>query len=274
VENTKISRTVRLTESAIMISVATILSFVQLAAMPFCGSVTAFSMLPIIIIAYRHGVPWGMFTGFVHGIIQLLIDAKVWNYFTTAQAVVAIILLDYLIAFTVLGLGGLFRKNIKAQGAALATGVILACAARYTLHVIVGCTIWAGVSIPNADGLIFSLAYNAAYMLPETLITVVGALFISSLLDFRRPMLSRSAAVQSQTVPATILSLVSKIIAAGTGIFVFLQIFTNVQTDEGYDASALAELDWMLLAAVAVVAIVVSIALGILSRDANESKGK
>jgi len=268
-EKTKISRTVRLTESAVMIAVATMLSFVPLAEMPFGGSVTAFSMVPIIIIAYRHGMPWGLFTGFVHGIIQLLIGMKVLAYATTFQAAAAIIMLDYLAAFAVLGLGGLFRKNVKAQGMALTAGATLACVARYIIHVIVGCTIWAGVSIPDADGLIFSLAYNAAYMLPETLITIVGVLLISSLLDFRRPTLGRAAVVQSQTVPVMILSLASKVVVAGAGIFVFLQIFTGVQTDEGYDAMALADVNWLLLAVVAVSASFVAMVLATLARNMN-----
>ena len=79
-------------------------------------------------------------------------------------AAAAIILLDYIIAFIVLGLGGIFRKLFRSQGGALAAGTLLACLLRYVCHVISGCTVWAGLSIPSQDALLYSLAYNACLL--------------------------------------------------------------------------------------------------------------
>ena len=62
----------KLTESAMMIALATVLSFLKLASLPYGGSITIASLLPILIIAIRYGVPWGLFTGLVHGTLQLI----------------------------------------------------------------------------------------------------------------------------------------------------------------------------------------------------------
>lgn len=109
-------RALRLTESAIMLAFATILSMVKLVDLPYGGSITAFSMLPILLIAYRYGTGWGLFTAFAHSLLQLLLGMNVLSYATSAGAAVAIILLDYVVAFLVLGLGGIFRRKLRSQG--------------------------------------------------------------------------------------------------------------------------------------------------------------
>ena len=104
-----------------------------------------------------------LITGFAGSLIQLLMGLKNLSYATSALAAVAIILLDYVFAFTVTGLGGLFRGRMK-QIPALISGTALACLLRYTFHVIAGCTVWAGLSIPDSQALLYSLAYNAIYI--------------------------------------------------------------------------------------------------------------
>ena len=116
----KRANVLRLTESAIMIAFATVLSEIQIANLPFGGSVTACSMLPILIIAYRYGTSWGIFTAVVNGLMQMLLGMGNLKYGTNAMAVIIIVLFDYIIAFGVLGLGGIFRKSIKNQGLSLA----------------------------------------------------------------------------------------------------------------------------------------------------------
>lgn len=72
----------RLTESAMMIAAATILSFVKLVDLPAGGSITLASMLPILLIAYRYGWAWGTLCGLVHGTIQFVIGSSVLSYVT------------------------------------------------------------------------------------------------------------------------------------------------------------------------------------------------
>ena len=121
-----------------MIAAAAVLSFIKIVDLPFGGSVTLFSMLPIAVIAFRYGVPWGLLAGLVNAVIQMLFGMKNLSYATSPAAAVAIIMLDYIVAFVVLGLAGIFRNVIKNKGAALAAGTLLACVLRYICHVQTG----------------------------------------------------------------------------------------------------------------------------------------
>lgn len=174
-----------LTESAVMIALATILSVLKIFDLPYGGSITVGSMLPMIIIAYRYGIGKGMITGLVYSAIQLLFGLNSLSYATSAAAAIAIIMLDYIVAFAVTGLGGVFRKSFKNnQTAGIMSGAALVCMLRFICHVISGCTVWAGVSIPSSDGLIYSLSYNATYMLPETIIVLLLAWYLTGIIDF------------------------------------------------------------------------------------------
>ncbi len=181
----------RLTESAILLAIAAVLSVIKIVDMPYGGSVTAFSMLPLLVIAYRHGTRWGSFTAFTYSLIQLLLGLDNFSYATSFLAVVMIALFDYLLAFFALGLGGIFRGKLP-QGAALSAAAILSGILRYLCHVISGCTVWAGLSVPTAEALVFSLSYNATYMIPEIVILVLGAVYVSRLLSLDGVGVSRA----------------------------------------------------------------------------------
>ncbi len=187
----------RLTESAIMIALATVLSEIQIVNLPFGGTVTAFSMLPVLIIAYRYGLRWGLFTGGVYGVFQMLLGMGNLKYGTSGVAVAVIVLFDYLIAFGVLGLGGIFRDRIKNQGLALAGGGLLACALRYLCHCVSGYFVWYIWAWEGYSPLGYALAYNATYMVPETILTVAGALLISLILDFSSTDITRRSRVKT-----------------------------------------------------------------------------
>ncbi len=182
----KNTNTRKLVESALMVAVATVLSLFKLAELPYGGSITLASMLPVIIIAYRNGLGWGLGTGVVYAALQQVLGLKTLSYVTTPGSVIAVIMLDYIVAFTVCGLGGVFRGVVKKQNAALSLGAALACVLRYACHVISGATVWAGLSIPTTAALAYSFVYNATYMIPETIVTVLAAYYIASLLDLTR----------------------------------------------------------------------------------------
>lgn len=190
-EKSKNNFTKKLTESAVMLALTLILSYLKLLDLPYGGSITLCSMLPPILIAYRHGMLWGFGMGFANGVLQLLMGMNTLSYATSATAAVAIILLDYIIAFSVSGFGGIFKKIFKNQTASLVLGTALVCALRYVCHVISGCTVWAGLSIPDTKALIYSLAYNATYMLPELIIAVAGAAYLSGAIGFEGETLTR-----------------------------------------------------------------------------------
>ena len=194
----KSQKLLRLVESGLLLAVAVVLSMVKVLDLPYGGSITAFSALPILLVGYRHGTVWGLFTAAAYALMQLMLGAGTLSYATSPAAVVAIILLDFLLAFTVLGLGGIFRRKCESQAAALVLGALFTGALRYILHVVAGCTVWAGLSIPTEAALVYSLAYNATYMVPETAVTALGAFYLSRAVDLREqtPTRAKSAPVR------------------------------------------------------------------------------
>ena len=167
----------KLTLCAVMIALSTVLSMVKVIQMPFGGSVTLLSMLPVCFISLYFGVGTGMVTAFAYSLIQLLLDlpaAMSWGMTPTMW--VGSILFDYIIAFSVLGLAGLFRKK-GLPGAGL--GVVLVCVLRFISHFISG-SIFFAIWMPEefSSPFVYSLVYNGAYMLPEMIVTAIGAVLV------------------------------------------------------------------------------------------------
>jgi thiamine transporter len=174
----------RIAEGGVMLCLATVLSVFKLADLPYGGSITLASLFPIMLLSFRHGTGFGLFCGLVYGVIQQLLGLNTLSYFSTWYSIVAIILLDYLLAFAAAGLGGIFKNKIKNKGLALLLGGFTVCLVRYLCHVISGCTVWAGMSIPTGGALVYSLIYNATYMIPETVILMMVSYYLGSGLDF------------------------------------------------------------------------------------------
>jgi len=230
----KQQKLLRLVESGLMLAVATVLSMVKVLDLPYGGSITAFSALPLLLVAYRHGTVWGLFTALAHALLQLLLGASTLSYATSAGAAVAIVVLDYLLAFTALGLGGIFRRRCQSQGVALVWGAVLTGGIRYVCHVIAGCTVWVGLSIPTTAALTYSLAYNATYMIPETIVTALGAWYLSRAVDLREqtPTRAKTAPVS----PAAFwVGLVGKAALLGAAVWSIATIFAPLQDPETGD---------------------------------------
>ena len=110
-------KTRRLTESAMLIALAVVLEIVGrtiIPPMPFGGQLTLVSMLPIVLISYRHGVKWGLISGFGYSLIQMALGADTVTaaflpgYFGDGSMIgraIIMCLLDYAAAYTLLGLG-------------------------------------------------------------------------------------------------------------------------------------------------------------------------
>lgn len=180
-----------LTESAIMVALATVLSMFKIWEAPYGGSVTILSMAPIIILSMRRGVKVGLFAGFAHSLIQLLLGLGTVAYVPTPMGIVICILTDYILPFTLLGLGGIFRnvkftKNEKTNLIiAAALGALLVTVLRYLSHIVSGAVIWYALDLEwYADdpthivfqygAWMFSVIYNGGYMIPEIITTVIG----------------------------------------------------------------------------------------------------
>ena len=164
-----------LTEGAILVALAFVLSFVKLYELPNGGSLTP-AMFPILLYALRWGTGRGLLAGFVFGLLQMIFDgAYAWGW----QSMI----LDYLLAFTPLGLAGLFRG--KAWG--IFPGTVIGCTARFIIHYISGVTIYRIIEPTAVPGLgtfdnaaVYSLVYNGSYMLPNMVLAILlaGVLYV------------------------------------------------------------------------------------------------
>ena len=165
----------KITETAIMLAVATVLSILQFTG-PWAlgGSITICSMLPIIIIVHRYGTKWGLLTAVTYSFLQLLLGIRNVQYAPNAVTAIGIIFLDYVLAFGVLGLSAVFDPIFKSRKKALMLGIVVTMTMRYLCHFASGIIIWE-VLWPNSLGWatwIWSLAYNGSYILPEIIITL------------------------------------------------------------------------------------------------------
>ena len=270
----KKSAIVRLTESAMMIAIAALLSMAKLIDMPYGGSVTMASMLPIVIIAYRHGTKWGLLTGLAYGAVQFALGTKNIGYLPVSNfvSILTLIVADYLLAFAVLGFGGIFRKSCKRQATALALGSVLVAVLRYICHVIAGWTVWKAFAISEA-GLIYSISYNATYMLPEMMVLVVAAIFLGNALDFRSEGL-RPLAKAEQTSPTSGLAIAAGALVVFALSFDTVQIFKKLQdADTGeFTKAGLQEVNWILVGIVSAVCLIGAVSLLIVRRNLKTAK--
>ena len=211
-------QTKRLTTSAVMLALAMVLAMVcaliPFLNLPFGGGFTVASMLPVVIISYMYGMKWGFFSAAIYSVIQIVMDLYLGKGSTIMAlfmpnsedfmgfgAAIAILIIDYLVAYTLLGFGGAFRKVIKNKALALTLGVVLALSLRYLAHIVSGYIFygaWAEWFFSqenfyaiggwilehfsgNALAVIYSIFYNGLYMIPEIVITAVAALIVGRL---------------------------------------------------------------------------------------------
>ncbi len=203
----KKQNTERLVISAVFIALASVLSVIQIFALPQGGGITLLSMLPIIVLAYRYGVKWGAVSALVYSVIQMFLgfstvsafflpgdDQQIW------WKAILIVLLDYIVAYTCMCLGGVFRKSTSAS-AALCLGSVVALSARYLVHTLSGAIFfgaWAewwftdvfagdfGATVLETYSgfslaLFYSVIYNGLYMIPEIILTAIGAVIVGKI---------------------------------------------------------------------------------------------
>jgi len=148
-------------------ALAIVLSPLKIFQMPQGGSVSL-EMVPIFFIAIRFGGVWGMVAGLIAGIGQVIFGAYIVH---PVQFI-----LDYPLAFALLGVAG-FMKNLPL------VGVLAGSALRFLAHVVSGAVFFGQYAPEKMNVWFYSAIYNASYMLPETVITLVA---IVSLLHAER----------------------------------------------------------------------------------------
>lgn len=161
-------------EGALLVAIAQLLSYVKFMELPNGGSLTP-AMFPIILFAVRWGWKDGLMAGFVFGVLQFVFDG---GFALGWQSIIG----DYLVAFTALGLAGVFRG--KKWG--IFAGTVLGCGARFLVHYVVGATIWAEympeafLNLTMTSPWFYSMLYNGVYMLPNAILAlgIAGLLYM------------------------------------------------------------------------------------------------
>lgn len=187
-----INATRRLTETAIMLAAATVLSYITPYALPMGGSVTLFSQVPIVVIGYRYGFKWGTFTGILYGILQMLLQGLGnFSYVKGIGAYLILIFFDYVLAFMCVCVGASAFRKMKYHTVGIVLGALLGSAGRFLCHFISGATIWGEYAEGWDSVWVYSFLYNGSYMLLEAIITVFGVIVLSMLFDFTKPDLKK-----------------------------------------------------------------------------------
>ena len=147
-----------LTYGALCMAMSFVLSYIKLWSMPLGGSVTLASMLPLLWYSNQFGVKNGLIAGAAYGLLQLIQKPEIYHWVQ--------VLLDYPLAFMMLGLAGSV-KNLQL-------GSILGVAGRWICHIISG-AVFFGEWMPEgwSNAWVYSAAYNGAYLLVDLILCIV-----------------------------------------------------------------------------------------------------
>lgn len=167
------SVTRKLTHSALMIALAFILSMIKLFHMPMGGSITVASMAPIILIAFMYDTKWALFTSLAYSLVQMFegfYAPPVQNFVSYLM----VVLLDYVIAFGVLGCAGLIYRRFKNKMVGAATATIAVIFGRFCCSFLSGVLIWTEYAPEGMPVWLYSLGYNGTVMLGEMVVTTIA----------------------------------------------------------------------------------------------------
>ena len=197
-------------ECAMMVAIAAGLELISKIIgleLPFGGTITVASMFPIVLASYKYGLGYGLLTGFTYSIVQILLGLNtVAAMFMPGDEqmvlwkALCVCFLDYILAYTLLGLGGMFRNSIQKPAFALALGTVAALTLRFIIHIISGAIFYGAWAewFFTQDGfyaigekilekysgtslaIVYSVFYNGLYMIPEIIITTVVAIILGN----------------------------------------------------------------------------------------------
>ncbi len=165
-ENKKLFSTKQLVFCAAAIALGFATSYIKIIPMPWGGSVTLCSMLFVTLVGYWYGAKIGLIAGFAYSLLQFVQDGGSY-ILSPLQAC-----MDYIFAFTALGLSGIFYKSKNG----LIKGYILAIMVRGLFHTIGGYIYWMDYmpdNFPQSLAIIYPIAYNYAYILLEGIVTII-----------------------------------------------------------------------------------------------------
>lgn len=203
--------TKKLAMTAMLVALAAVLAAISMVIplqLPFGGSVTLASMLPIVLIGYMFGMKWGFAGAFVFAVVQMLLGwGTVSAFFMPGDEqmiwwkAIIVVLVDYILAYTALGFAGVFRDVTKKPAVALCLGSVVALTLRYVCHIVSGAIFFGAWAewfftdiMPGIGGwvldtfsgaglaAVYSVVYNGLYMIPEIVLTTVLAAIVPAAL--------------------------------------------------------------------------------------------
>ena len=177
------NRTKLITEIAVFVAFAVVLEvvftglaiFIPFLQLPYGGRISL-AMLPIFIVAHRHGVKWGVYAGVTYGLLNLMLDAKLYHW--------ASLFTDYIFAFGVIGLSAYGRKLFGDNKVGFVVGVVIGSSLRLFSHFVSGVLLFSGfASYYGFDNVyLYSISYNSYYVIPSgILVAVVGVIIFNRL---------------------------------------------------------------------------------------------
>lgn len=202
-----------LAESAIMIALSAVLELVSKSIIPelhFGGQITIVSMLPVVLVGWKYGMSKGLVTSFVYSLVEMAMGVSTISkfimpasdeYLGSLGKILLMLIFDYILAYTVLGLGAMYKKVIKKNWVSLALGAATVLILRYICHIISGYVLfgawaewfftqegfysWGQVIIDKFSGnmlsFVYSVIYNGFFMVPEIIITTIVACVVGKI---------------------------------------------------------------------------------------------
>ena len=147
-----------LAEVAVTVALGTVLSNIKVYQMPYGGSLTLASMVPLFLLSMRRGPYVGVFAGAVHGMVQLALQPYI---LTPVQVII-----DYPLPFACIGLAGFFKKIPLL-------GVVVGIAGRFLSHFVSGVVFWYMYTPEGMTAVVYSAVYNGSYLIGELIISAI-----------------------------------------------------------------------------------------------------
>ncbi len=170
-----------LVECALMVALAVVIGLIPMPKWPNGGSLSI-AAVPIIYISYRRGLGWGLISGLVYAVIQLITG---WYAppAGTLLATVLCVLLDYILAFTVIGLADLFAKPWRNKLVGYGVGAAAVNIIRFLCSFLSGWILWGSYAPEGQPAWLYSLVYNGGYMLPNAVLCAVVIVLLCALVN-------------------------------------------------------------------------------------------
>lgn len=175
----KVDKTKSVVYGAIMIALSFALSYVKFFSLPQGGSITFASLVPLMLYSYMFGIRRGLGAGFIYGVLQFLQGP----YFIHPMQ----FLLDYLIAFSAIGLTGIFKERNVFKGKLkilnFVLGAFVAVFLRYMSSVVAGIFVWGSYideNVKNLNAVAWSFLYNSFAFADLAIALVAGIILLQN----------------------------------------------------------------------------------------------